>query len=147
MMHFPTITALTAAAFGLVYIVLTLRVGLMRASTGIPIGVGKDSVLRRRVRAHANFAEYVPLVLILLMLVEGADAPAYLVVGAASVFLTARMMHAIGLSVTDGNSVGRGVGAMGTLLVLAATSIWLGFLVAERVMPQALHTDFGSKRD
>lgn len=133
-MHYPTITALTAAAFGLIYVILALRVGLLRASSGISLGHGDDPVLHRRVRTHANFAEYVPLVLILLALVEGLGAPAYLVVGVASVFLIARVMHAIGLSATEGNSVGRSVGALGTMLVLASTSLWLGSMAVERVM-------------
>ena len=135
MMHYPMVTALTASVLGLIYIVLTLRVGLLRARIDIPIGDGDDAVLRRRIRAHANFSEYVPIVLILLMLLEGTGAPAFVIVGAAGVFIMARAMHAIGLSVRENNSIGRAVGAMGTLIVLAGTAIWLALLSIQLVLP------------
>ena len=135
MMHYPMITALTASVLGLVYMVLTLRVGLYRAREDVPIGDGDDSALRRRIRAHGNFSEYVPLVLILLMLVEGTGAPAFVIVGAAGVFVTARIMHAIGLSARDDASVGRAVGAMGTLVVLMGSAIWLALLSVQFLLP------------
>lgn len=134
MMHYPTITAVTAAIFGLIYLSLTMRVGLFRSQVGIPLGDGDNASLRRRVRAHGNFAEYVPMVLILLGLIEGTGAPDYIVVGIATVFLIARLMHAVGLSVSDGSSVGRVVGAMGTISVLFGTSIWLGYLVINQIV-------------
>ncbi|MDA7946521.1 MAG: MAPEG family protein [Hyphomicrobiaceae bacterium] len=135
MMHYPTVAAMSASALALIYTVLTVRVGLLRVRKDILIGDGGDTMLRRRIRAHANFAEYVPLVLILLMLVEGTGAPDFVIVGAAGVFVMARTMHAIGLSTRDGNSIGRAVGALGTVIVLTGCAVWLTLLSAQLVLP------------
>ena len=43
---------------------------LGRRRMRVPLGEGTSEDLRRRLRAHANFAEYVPLALILMALLE-----------------------------------------------------------------------------
>jgi uncharacterized membrane protein YecN with MAPEG domain len=60
-------------------------------------GDSGDETLRRRIRAHGNFAEYAPLALILLGLVEGLGAARGAVLGLAIAFCFARLVHAVGM--------------------------------------------------
>ncbi len=134
MMHYPTITALAAAAFGLVYIVLTMRVGLFRARKSIFLGDGDNTDLLKRIRVHGNFAEFVPMVIILLALIEGMGAAPHIVLGIAVMFLVVRVAHAIGLSTNEGPSVGRIIGGFGTILILLGSSLLLGVMATHNFM-------------
>jgi len=73
------ITLLYAALLGLLFVVLSVRTLLLRRRLSIAIGdAGSESMLRA-MRVHANFAEYVPLSLLLIYLVEvtGDLAPVF----------------------------------------------------------------------
>ena len=59
-----------AAFLAALYIFLSARVIRVRQQEGIAIGDGNNLRLRRAIRVHANFAEYVPLALILAAFVE-----------------------------------------------------------------------------
>mgnify|MGYP006142586205 CR=1 FL=1 len=82
-----------AAIFGILHVVFTMRVGLYRLSSKISLGDGGDKDLLKRVRAHGNFVENVPMGLLLLLLNElnGASETTLLVLG--SVFLVSRVVH------------------------------------------------------
>ncbi len=56
--------------------------------------------LLRRMRVHANFAEYVPLALILMALAESLKAPSILLHLLGLALIAARVIHAYGLSQT-----------------------------------------------
>ena len=75
------ISSVIAAACALMLIVLSARVGLRRFQTRISLLDGGDTELRRRMRAQANFVEYVPLAVLLLALAELQGAPAGLLWG------------------------------------------------------------------
>jgi len=134
MMQYPTITALTAAVLGVFYVLLSMRVGLFRASSNIFLGDGGNAAMLKRIRVHGNFAEYVPLVLILLALIEGMGAPAYIVLGTAVTFVIVRVAHAISLSASGGRSVGRAIGGLGTIMMLLGISLWLGVMAAQNLL-------------
>ena len=92
------ITGLYAGLCGLLFVVLYVRVSQRRLATKIGAGSGGDTVLEQRIRAHANFTENAPLVLILLFLFErGGAEPIYVHAFGAS-FVLARVLHAEGLS-------------------------------------------------
>jgi uncharacterized membrane protein YecN with MAPEG domain len=63
----PFVAAAYAALFGLISTVLTARVIMNRVRSGIQAGDGGDAALARAIRARANFAEQVPLALLLLV--------------------------------------------------------------------------------
>ena len=73
----PLITPLYAALAAVILIVLALRVIGARRSRRVAIGDGADEDLARRIRAHGNFAEYTPLALVLILLLELGRAPAF----------------------------------------------------------------------
>jgi uncharacterized membrane protein YecN with MAPEG domain len=76
-------------------------------------------------RVQANFAEYVPLALVLLLLAELGAAPAAVLHGSALLLLASRLLHAWGLSRSPGRSFGRFYGTAGTWLAIIALSAWL----------------------
>lgn len=92
------ITPLYAAILTLVYLVLSFRVIGVRRSAKIGLGDGGSALLTRRLRAHGNFAEYVPLGLILMMLAEIQDKPDWLLHVLGIVLLSGRLVHALGVS-------------------------------------------------
>lgn len=124
----PTITALYAGLLATVYIVLGGFVVAHRQRARIGLGTGSDTALERAVRAHGNFAEYVPLFLLLLLIAELSGGAVMLLHAAGAAFFLARVAHAFGLSQTSGTSTGRFGGTLVTwvaILLLAATNIWL----------------------
>src|SRR5689334_2844312 len=64
------VTGLYAALLTPLFLVLSLRVIGRRRARGVTIGVADDPALERTARVHANFAEYVPFALLLMLFVE-----------------------------------------------------------------------------
>ena len=118
---FLPITLATAGALGLIGLILGLRVTMGRNKHNVHMGDGGNPDMIVRMRTHANFVEYVPLMLVLLGLLElgGANRTA-LMVGAA-VLVVGRISHAIGMGGPMALRVG---GAMATYILLAASSIY-----------------------
>ena len=126
----PRITLLVASLHVLFYLFLSLRVILHRKAHRIGVGTGGDEVMTRRVRVHANFAEYVPLALLMLALLELSGTAAAVLWTCGALLLLARLAHAIGLGGSAGYSGGRFGGALLTfavLLAMALLGLW-GFL-------------------
>jgi len=103
-----------AAGAALLNIWIAMRVGRVRGEAKVSIGDGGDERLIRRMRAHSNYVENTPFVLILLALIElGAGSSIWLwAVGA--LYLVARILHAIGM---DGLGWARGAGITVTMLI------------------------------
>lgn len=127
------ITALYAGLSGVLMIVLAGFVVRGRRSAQIGIGSGGDERLARAVRVHGNFAEYVPVALLLLLVAElgGANALWLHVNGIGLV--AGRVLHAFGLGRHSGRSFGRFWGTVLTWLViltLAGTNLllWVSML-------------------
>lgn len=91
------ITTITAAAFAILMVLLSALTSLGRARLKATFGDSGDEALRRRIRAHGNFAEYAPMALILLGLVEGLGVARGPVLGLAFAFGFARVVHAVGM--------------------------------------------------
>jgi uncharacterized membrane protein YecN with MAPEG domain len=119
------ITSLYAGLCGLLLVFLYVRVSQRRLATKIGMGAGGDTVLEQRIRAHGNFIESVPIALILLYLLEQAGVDSVVIHAFGVALVLARVAHAQGISTTAGRSPGRFYGSIGTLLVIAALSIWL----------------------
>ena len=120
-----------AGILGLVALVLAALVVRQRGKTKTGLGTGGHLALEQAIRVHANFVEYVPLILILLLLLElGGLAPLWLhLMGIALVL--GRVLHAWGLSTSAGESFGRAAGTAltwGTLLVALVLCIIRGAL-------------------
>jgi uncharacterized membrane protein YecN with MAPEG domain len=93
-----TIVPIYAAILAVMFVALSIRVIALRRASKLPLGFQGDVALERRVRAQGNFAEYVPLALLLLAFVEMRGAPAWLVHAMALVLIAGRLGHAYGVS-------------------------------------------------
>lgn len=93
-----TVTPVYAAILALMYVALSVRVIGARRSARVALGDGGNPALLRRQRVHANFAEYVPLALILMMLAEQQQIPAAIIHALGLCLLAGRVIHAIGVS-------------------------------------------------
>jgi uncharacterized membrane protein YecN with MAPEG domain len=120
----PIVTSLYAGLLGLMAIAVAFPAGTMRGKLDIPLGDGGNRDLLLAMRRHANFAEWVPIALIVIALLEmdGVTKVAIHSLGAGLVFV--RACHALGLRRDSMSGAGRFVGAMGTVLVVVVASIW-----------------------
>jgi hypothetical protein len=123
------ITALWAGPLALLFVALSYQVVRMRHRFKQGLGDGGHPPLQRAIRVHGNFAEYVPFILLLLALCELTGAPAWALHTFGATALTARLLHAWGVSGKSGTSIGRYWGTLGTFILLAfggGWALWLG---------------------
>ena len=95
---------------------------LARRRPRIGFGFAGDPELERRVRVHANFAEYTPFALLLLALAEADGAPHLWLHASGALLLFGRLGHALGVSRRGTDEIGRVVGMAGsqTAILIAA---------------------------
>jgi uncharacterized membrane protein YecN with MAPEG domain len=117
------VTLVIAAACGLLNLWLALRVSQRRMAKQVMIGDGGDSLMVSRGRAHANFTEYAPFVLVLMALVELARGDTPWLWGLGAAFVLARLAHPIGMDRPAPNPFRAG-GIAVTWLVLAGLAGW-----------------------
>ena len=117
-----TTTLSLAAAAAIINIWLATRIGRLRMSGKILHGDGGDPLLSRRMRAQLNFAENVPLVLILIAAIEMTGKGGKWLAVAGAVFMLARLAHGLGMDLDRPNPLRAG-GTMVTLLTQVGLSI------------------------
>ena len=118
----PIYSALYAAMLGLLGAALTINVIVNRVRSGIDSGDGGIAKLAQAIRAHANFAEQVPLALIVIAFAEAMGTRS-VVVHALGVSLgVARLASAYALNRSLAQSPLRQFGGGATVLVVAAAS-------------------------
>jgi uncharacterized membrane protein YecN with MAPEG domain len=123
------ITAFYAALLALLFILLSVRVIAQRREARVEIGHGDSYQLLRRMRVHANFAEYVPFALLLMALAESLKAPSLFLHLLGLALLAGRLIHAYGLSQTPHILRLRVLGMMLTFTVIGIAAA-LAFLLA-----------------
>jgi uncharacterized membrane protein YecN with MAPEG domain len=109
-----------AGLLGLLVALLTVNVGLMRGRKKIFLGDGGDPEMLAAIRAHANLIELTPLCLLLIYIASDFYG-FWVTAGLSVVLLVARALHAGGM--LDLIPMGRTLGATGTTIILALTSI------------------------
>ena len=116
------ITVFYAGLLALWFLVLSARV-VRRRQSGISLGDGGDPAMLRLMRGHANFGEYVPLILLLMALLEFGRASIYVLHALGITLLVGRLLHGYALSFTQHFKFGRFWGAALTFLVLGISAI------------------------
>lgn len=112
-------TLITAGLLALLLLFLSGYVIAGRVKFKIDIGDGGNEDMHRRIRTQANFVEYVPMALILLMLLEyAAIGPGWLPGAMGATLVVGRLWHAQGLLSSSKVSTGRFMGANLTALVI-----------------------------
>ena len=107
MSEFFPVTLPTACALGAIYAVLSLLVGIQRGrantSLGMPdarVAIGEEDKappLLIAIRRHAQFAEYVPISLLLLLLLELNHAARIALLIFAAMLVISRLTMMIGI--------------------------------------------------
>ena len=117
------ITLCAAAAAALINIWLAIRCGQVRTAAKISMGDGGNDKLICRMRAHANFVENTPVVLVLIAALELAMGGTTVLAAVAAIYMIARVAHGLGM---DGGSFAKGrlVGTLVTLLTQLGLAIW-----------------------
>ena len=119
----PTIVPAYTAVLALIFIVLAVRVIRLRQRNHVTIGHGDDAEVERMMRVHANFAEYVPLALLLILFAEMQGRPAWLVNVFCVVLIAGRLVHAYGVSQVKEDIRLRVAGMAATFAVLIAAAV------------------------
>ncbi|MGV3555143.1 MAG: MAPEG family protein [Croceibacterium sp.] len=123
------ITLCAAAAAAIFNFWLSTRVGVVRRANLIAHGDGGNAQLARRMRAHTNFVEYTPFILILCAVIELAGRGGLALSVVMVLYFLARMAHAVGM---DGEAVPktRVIGIAVTFLSLLGLAIYAVLIAA-----------------
>ena len=124
----PIVTLLFAAALGLVNMWLAFRAGVLRMKGKALVGDGGDPLMMARMRAHANFNEYVPIALILMALIELIGGRANLLYWLGGALVLGRLLHPYGMERPAPNPL-RMAGILLTYLVMLALIGWAVWLL------------------
>ena len=87
------VTTLITGALALAQVPLTILVSYTRGRTGIQFQEGGNQTLLRRIRAHANFTETVPITLIAMACAELAGASSDVLWRGGICLLLGRAVH------------------------------------------------------
>lgn len=117
------IVAFYAGICGLIAVGLSIIVVRRRVANKVSFGTSGNPALEQAIRAHGNFTEYVPLILLLLLLLAVGGTSAYLLHGLGIALVLARLAHAQGLLSSPGKSRGRTLGVSLTWIALVVASI------------------------
>jgi len=93
----PSITATYLAVLSLLYAALSFQVARLRKGNRVVFGDGGNMALRTAIRAHAHFAEYVPIIALMVAMLEMSGAPATRVHLLMGTLLVARLLHPVGM--------------------------------------------------
>ncbi|PCD04484.1 GST-like protein [Sphingomonas spermidinifaciens] len=122
------VTLATAGAAALINLWLAVRILCIRFGQKILYGDGGDARLAARMRAQLNFAEYTPLILILIAAIEWSAGSSIWLAGAGALYIVGRVAHPIGM---DGFLPARQFGTVVTLSLtgmLGLTALTLVFV-------------------
>ncbi len=127
------VTSVIASLLAAIFLRLSFAVIKLRRANKISLGSGGNDELERAIRAQGNFAEYVPLALILLACLEINGAPWWLVALPGASLIAGRLAHAKGIHELPPNFRKRVFGmvlTINTLIALGSLNIgWSLYLL------------------
>lgn len=119
------VTSIYAALLVLLFVALSVRTLRLRGSLRISLGDGGNPQMLRAIRVHANFAEYAPLGLLVLLLLETQRAEVWLLHGLGLCLLCGRVLHAYGVGQPKAAGAFRVAGMALTLTMLTVSAVAL----------------------
>jgi uncharacterized membrane protein YecN with MAPEG domain len=120
------ITSLITAVLTMIFIKLSFAVIKLRRQNKVGLGNGGNDDLERAIRAQGNFAEYVPLGIILIACLELNGAPWVLVATPGITLIIGRLIHAKGINTPPPDFSKRVLGmqfTFGTLITLIVFNV------------------------
>ena len=134
-----------AGAAAILNIWIASRVSRLRAVHRISIGDGGNEALLRRMRAHANYVENMPIFLIMIALIELAGGDARILWAAGILFILSRILHAFGMDRPSPSRL-RMIGMIGSTTVLIGLAGWALSFVYLQSPPAEHETIIGPGR-
>ena len=125
-MTLPVITFQYLAVLALIFSALALIVVFMRQKRRVPFGDGGHDDLMRAVRAHANFAEWVPMTVLVVAALEASGAPGSQIHALLAALVIARVVHPLAFALPIRGRAYRAariVGALTTWFVLTIAAV------------------------
>ncbi len=136
--HYLIITPLYASILAIIFVGLSLRVIRLRRSLKISLGTDEHLInknikqeidghqlILRAVRVHANFSEYVPLAIVLMICSEISGASIWLLHSIGMLLLVGRLSHAYGVSQLNEIFKYRVLGMAMTFISILLTAFFL----------------------
>lgn len=120
------ITSIVTATLTIIFVKLSFAVIGLRRKNKVSLGNGGHEDLERAIRAQGNFAEYVPIGIILIACLELNGAPWYLVAIPGITLILGRWIHAKGINIPPPDFSKRVLGmklTFGTLISLAVLNL------------------------
>ncbi|WP_171227888.1 MULTISPECIES: MAPEG family protein [unclassified Ruegeria] len=117
------ITPIYAALIAILYVALSVKVILQRRSDKISVGDGGSKLMIKAIRTHSNCAEYAPIALLLIAMVELQGAGGLLVHILGLMLLAGRLLHAYGFGRTPQIVILRQAGMSLTFLAIMVAAI------------------------
>ena len=114
-----------AALLGLIFIGLSVNAIKARRRFQIAVGDGGNDEMLRAARVHGNFAEYAPLALLLIFMLEMQTVPPLLIHALCTALVLGRLSHAFGVRKVKEDLRFRIFGMVLTFVTLAATALAL----------------------
>ncbi len=126
----PVITAIIASILTLLFVKLSFAVIALRRKHRVSLGSGGHEDLERAIRAQGNFAEYVPIGILLIACLELNRAPWWLVVIPGVALILGRLIHAQGINSPPTNLAKRILGMKLTFITLIGLALFnLGWAI------------------
>jgi uncharacterized membrane protein YecN with MAPEG domain len=120
------ITSIVTATLTIIFVKLSFAVIGLRRKNKVGLGNGGHEDLERAIRAQGNFAEYVPIGIILIACLELNGAPWYLVAIPGITLILGRWIHAKGINIPPPDFSKRVLGmklTFGTLISLVVLNL------------------------
>ncbi|MEA9602995.1 MULTISPECIES: MAPEG family protein [unclassified Polynucleobacter] len=120
------VTSIIAVALTIIFIKLSFAVIGLRRKNKVGLGSGGHEDLERAIRTQGNFAEYVPIGIILIACLELNGAPWWLVAIPGIALIVGRLIHAKGMNTPPPDFSKRVLGmkfTFFTLIALAALNL------------------------
>ena len=92
------ITSIIASVLTIIFVRLSFAVIRLRRKNKVGLGSGGHEELERAIRAQGNFAEYVPVGIMLIACLEINGAPWWLVAVPGITLIAGRLIHAKGIN-------------------------------------------------
>ena len=116
------VTPFYTGLLALFFFVLSMRVVKVRGR--VSLGDGGDPEVLRRMRGQANFAEYVPLIVLMMAFLEMRHVGALPLHAIGITLVVARLLHGVALSFTSKWWFGRFFGTLLTFVLLIVCGLW-----------------------
>jgi uncharacterized protein len=129
-----SITPFYSAILGLLFVFLSVRTLKLRRSLRIAIGDSGNQQMLRAMRVHANFAEYVPISLLLIYFLETQGGYKALIHLLCLCLIVGRFSHAFGVSQITENYKFRVLGMAMTFTAIVTSALGLLLLYGRQLV-------------